>query len=153
MYPNRLTERVLADQRAKRLESFWKTVSRLESKRKSKIFCLVHGGDKDDHICAPTFYSALAERKRIRNLDTLELLLHSPGGSADIAYELIRVFRRHCRKLNIIVPLEAKSAATLMCLGADAIYMGEFADLGPIDVQIQDPVETGAKSISPLAAC
>jgi len=28
--------------------------------------------------------------------------------------------------------------------------MGEFADLGPIDVQIQDPLEKGAKSISPL---
>ena len=37
-----------------------------------------------------------------------------------------------------------------MCLGADAIFMGEFAELGPIDVQITDPLEKGAKSISPL---
>jgi hypothetical protein len=48
------------------------------------------------------------------------------------------------------VPLQAKSAATLMCLGADAIYMGELAELGPIDVQIHDPLEKGSKSISPL---
>jgi len=62
----------------------------------------------------------------------------------------MRFFRRHCKKLNVIVPMTAKSAATLMCLGADSIYMGEFADLGPIDVQITDPLEKGAKSISPL---
>jgi hypothetical protein len=37
-----------------------------------------------------------------------------------------------------------------MCLGADAIYMGEFGELGPIDVQIRDPLEKGAKNISPL---
>ena len=82
--------------------------------------------------------------------DTLELLLHTPGGNADIAYQVMRFFRRHCKKLNIIVPLLAKSAGTLMCLGADAIYMGELAELGPIDVQISDPIEKGSKSISPL---
>jgi ClpP class serine protease len=37
-----------------------------------------------------------------------------------------------------------------MSLGADAIFMGEFAELGPVDVQIQDPVERGAEPLSPL---
>lgn len=37
-----------------------------------------------------------------------------------------------------------------MCLGADAIYMAELADLGPIDVQLSDPLKKGAKQISPL---
>jgi len=46
--------------------------------------------------------------------------------------------------------MTAKSAATLMCLGADAIYMGEFSDLGPIDVQIEDPIEKGSRPVSPL---
>ncbi|MBZ5696918.1 MAG: hypothetical protein LAN18_00065 [Acidobacteriia bacterium] len=140
----------MADERTNRLQSFWKVISRLEAKRKSRIFTVIHCGDRDDHICGPTFHSVLAERDKLKNIDTLELLLHSPGGDADIAYQVVRVFRRHCRKFNVIVPLMAKSAGTLMCLGADGIYMGEFADLGPIDVQIQDPLEKGAKSISPL---
>jgi hypothetical protein len=131
---------------------FWKTISKLEAKRKSKIFCMIHcpNDSNDNHICQPTKWSVLTERDNFKNIDTLELLVHSPGGNADIAYQVTRFLRRHCRKLNVIVPLEAKSAATLMCLGADAVYMGELAELGPIDVQIHDPVEKGAKSISPL---
>ena len=149
MYSFHSAESPWAEGRPNRLQSFWQAISKLETKRKSRIFSVVHSGE-GDHICGPTFLSVLAERDKLKRLDTLELLLHSPGGNADIAYQIVRVFRRHCRKLNVIIPLTAKSAGTLMCLGADAIYMGEFADLGPIDVQIQDPLEKGAKSISPL---
>lgn len=141
---------MLPSEKAKIHESFWKTIAKLETKRKSKIFCLLHCPQDNGHICGPTLGSLLFERQGFKNIDTLELLLHSPGGSADIAYQAVRFFRRHCKKLNVIVPLEAKSAATLMCLGADAIFMGELAELGPIDVQIQDPIEKGAKRISPL---
>lgn len=44
----------------------------------------------------------------------------------------------------------AQSAATLMCLGADTIYMGQLADLGPIDIQLYDAVEKGSRQFSPL---
>lgn len=150
MYPRRNLEQTLADSRAKRLENFWRAISKLEAKRNSRIFSIIHCGERDDHICGPTFWNVFSERGRVKKIQTLELLLHSPGGSADIAYQLVKFFRRHCQRFNVIVPLTAKSAATLMCLGADGIYMGEFADLGPIDVQIQDPIERGSKSISPL---
>jgi len=59
-------------------------------------------------------------------------------------------FRRHGKTLNVIVPFEAKSAATLMCLAADNIYLSEFGELGPIDVQVTDHLERGAKPFSPL---
>ena len=141
----------MSEESAKRNAEFWRIISRLEAKRKSRIFCLIHCREDGGHICEEsTLDQVLAERSRLKDIDTLELLLHSPGGSADAAYQVIRFFRRHCKKLNIIVPRMAKSAATLMCLGADAIYMGELAQLGPIDVQIQNPVEKGSKSISPL---
>jgi len=150
IYDEPPTEVPLPSDKAKLQASFWQTISKLEAKRKSKIFCLVHCPEDDGHICEPTFVSLLQERQGFKNLDTLEVLLHSPGGSAEIAYQAVRFFRRHCKKLNVIVPLTAKSAATLMCVGADAIYMGELAELGPIDVQIRNPIEKGAKSISPL---
>jgi hypothetical protein len=63
---------------------------------------------------------------------------------------VMKFFRRRFQEVNVIVPLAAKSAATLMCLGADKIYMGEMADLGPIDIQIDDTYEHGSKSFSPL---
>jgi hypothetical protein len=62
----------------------------------------------------------------------------------------MKFFRRRFGEVNIIVPLFAKSAATLMCLAADNIFMGEFAELGPIDIQIDDQIQHGAKSFSPL---
>jgi hypothetical protein len=62
----------------------------------------------------------------------------------------MKFFRRRYDRVNAIVPLKAKSAATLMCLGADRIAMGEFAHLGPVDIQIVDPIERGAESFSPL---
>lgn len=149
-YLRRPLEALLSADKSKLAESFWQTIRKLEARRKSKIFCVIHAADDEGHICHPTLWQTLAERDKFRNLDTLEILLHTPGGSADIAYQVVRFFRRHCKTLNVIVPLQAKSAGTLMCLGADAIYMGEFAELGPIDVQITDPIEKGAKSISPL---
>ena len=141
----------MSSDKTKQTEAFWRTIEKMETKRKTRIFCLIHCPDDGGHICQQhTVEQILSERDKIKNIDTLELLIHSPGGSADGAYQVIRFFRRHCKKLNIIVPRLAKSAATLMCLGADAIYMGELAELGPIDVQIQNPLEKGSKSISPL---
>ena len=43
---------------------------------------------------------------------------------------------RFTENFTIIVPNFAKSAATMMCLGADKIMMGYLAELGPIDPQI-----------------
>jgi len=44
--------------------------------------------------------------------------------------------RQHCTNLfRVIVPNMAKSAATLVALGADVIVMGYFSELGPIDPQ------------------
>ena len=38
-----------------------------------------------------------------------------------------------------MIPRIAKSAATLIALGDEEILMGEYAELGPIDVQVMDP--------------
>lgn len=66
------------------------------------------------------------------------LLVRSPGGQAKAAYQIARLLRRHCSSFTAIVPTYAKSAATLLCLGADMILMGENAELGPLDVQLTD---------------
>ena len=44
----------------------------------------------------------------------------------------------------------AKSAATILCLNADTIFMGEFSELGPIDAQMRDELEKGQEVFSPL---
>ena len=70
------------------------------------------------------------------------LLLNSGGGSGNAAEKLLNMCRKKFPdEFTIIVPNFAKSAATMMCLGADKILMGYLAELGPIDPQI--PVGAG----------
>jgi ATP-dependent protease ClpP protease subunit len=75
--------------------------------------------------------------KSIGSVDCLDLIVVSPGGDGTVAETLLDLLRKYCScTLRIVVPLYAKSAATLMALGADEIVMGETSELGPIDAQI-----------------
>jgi hypothetical protein len=67
------------------------------------------------------------------------LLIDSPGGYARSAYQIARLLQRHCGGFTAIVPRQAKSAATILALGADRILMHEHAELGPLDAQVFDP--------------
>ena len=66
----------------------------------------------------------------------IDLWLESPGGDAHAAYKIALLLRSRAWKLRVVVPDYAKSAATLLSLAADEIYMAEAAELGPLDAQI-----------------
>ena len=70
---------------------------------------------------------------------SVELMLHTPGGSGDVAEKLIRMVRGKVgdEEISVIVPDFAKSAGTLMVLGADRVLMSDMSELGPIDPQIR----------------
>lgn len=67
----------------------------------------------------------------------LHVLLASPGGDGETAIRMVRSMQTRCSQLTVLVPDMAKSAATLLCLGADKIMMGPAGDLGPVDPQFQ----------------
>ena len=71
--------------------------------------------------------------------ESTELLLHTPGGSIDAAEKLIRTVRGRVgeAQIHIVVPDFAKSAGTLMILGADRVVMSDMSELGPIDPQMR----------------
>ena len=65
------------------------------------------------------------------------LLLLSRGGSIEPAYQISKLCKSFASSRFIaVVPRHAKSAATLIALGADQIHMGPLGQLGPIDPQI-----------------
>lgn len=134
---------------AKLTKDFEKAIRAVEKRRRSRIFSIVHTGGAP-HICHPEVERLLQHRDKFSGIETLEVLIHSPGGHADKAYRLARYFRGHCKRLNVLIPMFAKSAATILCLNADGIFMGEFAELGPIDAQVRDDVEKGQEFFSPL---
>lgn len=69
----------------------------------------------------------------------IDLLLHSPGGDIDAAEKLITLIRKRAgtAPVRVIVPDYAKSAATLIALGADTIVMSDSSELGAIDPQVE----------------
>lgn len=67
----------------------------------------------------------------------LHILLSSLGGDGETAIRLVRSAQSRCRELTVIIPDQAKSAATLLTLGAHHILMSPMSDLGPIDPQFR----------------
>ena len=64
------------------------------------------------------------------------LVVRSLGGSISAAFFIAKVCRESTDAgFVVVVPREAKSAATLVCCGADQIHMGSLSELGPIDPQ------------------
>ncbi|MCL9812590.1 SDH family Clp fold serine proteinase [Natranaeroarchaeum aerophilus] len=77
--------------------------------------------------------------------DELDLILHSPGGSTDVAEQIVTYLREKFSSIRIIVPQAAMSAATLMCCAADDVVMGHHSALGPTDPQMRIPTKTGQR--------
>ena len=75
---------------------------------------------------------------------TLDVILQTPGGDINAAYNNVKLLRYSSKVINMIVPLFAKSAGTLMCLGADNIIMTTLSELGPLDTQIREEQEGGS---------
>lgn len=65
------------------------------------------------------------------------LILSSPGGSGVAAERIINMCRAYSGtgEYWAYVPSKAKSAATMVCMGASKIIMGPSSELGPIDPQ------------------
>jgi len=64
------------------------------------------------------------------------LIVSSRGGDIAAAYFIAKLCRESTKaSFEVAVPRQAKSAATLICCGADRIHMGSLSELGPIDPQ------------------
>ena len=68
--------------------------------------------------------------------DELDVILETPGGSAEIVEDIVKLLRNRFSKVGVIVPGSAKSAGTIMAMAGDEILMGPASALGPIDAQV-----------------
>jgi len=80
-----------------------------------------------------------------KDRDEIDFLIISNGGDPIAALRIITMLRERFRKISVIVPYVAFSAATILALGADEIVMHPYSNLGPIDPQmsILKPDEKG----------
>jgi hypothetical protein len=66
----------------------------------------------------------------------ISLILYTQGGDGMAAWSLFNLLRMFCDELEVIVPMKAHSAGTMMAIGADSIVMTKQATLSPIDPSI-----------------
>jgi len=108
----------------------------IETESGCHLICYVSGRlaqiDRDD---IAGFMEVLHNIQPEGNID---LLLHTGGGDVDAAEKLMALVEATVGKsqLRVIIPDFAKSAGTLMVLGADTLIMSDSSELGTIDPQI-----------------
>jgi hypothetical protein len=134
--PNKVADAVL------RLEE----VLSEESEVTTHVWLLVQGGKREDESRIEE-YSAInetvrrgffSERTYLSQGAQVVLLIDSLGGSAKSAFQLAKFFRNYSDRFVALVPRTAKSAATLLALGADEIILGNAGELGPVDAQVRE---------------
>jgi hypothetical protein len=86
----------------------------------------------------------------IRQLDSLpakteaiDLLIASYGGDPMVAWRISTLLRQRVQKVSVLIPQSAYSAATLVALGANEIFIHPNGHLGPVDMQIAMKSDTG----------
>ena len=117
-----------------------KLIREIEATTGRALLCYVSRGP----ITELDTYDLIRLLDMIESGTALTLLLDSPGGKIDPAEKMVHLLREACGLLSgpgghleVVVPHRAKSAATLIALGADRILMSYSSELGPIDPQMQ----------------
>ena len=117
-----------------------KLIRAIEEKTKRRLLCYVSKGaiNDFDNVCLAELLLTVEPGAHVT------LLLDSPGGQVDAAERMVHILREtsvppsgKAGDLEVVVPNSAKSAATLIALGADRILMSDSSELGPIDPQVR----------------
>lgn len=72
----------------------------------------------------------------IKNSDSIDVLIHSPGGRPDATERIVYILRNKFKEVHFLIPHSAYSAATMLALSGNSITLHPSATLGPIDPQI-----------------
>ena len=99
----------------------------------------------------PIIEDLLASVSESKN-KSIDLMMHSPGGELGATEKILQMIRERFDNFRMIVPNQAKSAATMLGLGSDEILMGYLSELGPIDPQILKTLPNGTFIFIPAHA-
>jgi len=134
-HANRESEKI-KEQHILNRENLFKKIELSEKPQRKLIAYISRFGNPKSAITPDDIAPIGSMLQNIGTVDYLDLMIHSLGGSGVTAEKIVDMCRKHCKKeFRVIVPNMAKSAATMIALGADAIVMGYCSELGPIDAQ------------------
>lgn len=119
-------------------------IAQIQAKRGSRLITLVHRQETMRLLGFPVmrFIDIEDAEAVIRAIhlaradEPLDLVLHTPGGSATAALQIARALAAHPAQVTVFVPHIAMSGGTLVALAANQIVMSPHAMLGPVDPQL-----------------
>ena len=114
----------------------------IETERNSKLLVFITG----DRPNLETQISSEMQDYFVDHLDKfnlpekITLFLYTRGGDTMAAWSLINLIKQFCKSYEVIITAKARSAGTLISLGANKIIMSKQATLGPIDPSLNSPL-------------
>lgn len=119
---------------------------RIEETRNTKVLAFITSDrlNMETQIgqdCIDPFVDLL---EHIGPTERISLILHTNGGQTLVAWQLVNLLRMFCEELEVLIPLKALSAGTLISMGANRIVMTKQATLGPIDPSVNNPLNPQA---------
>ena len=95
--------------------------------------CIVYWTSYNGGICGPDVIGLRTILQKINKKEKIGLIIKSYGGAGTAALRMVNLLRNYCKKLVAFVPSNCDSAATMLALGADTIFMSETSYLTAID--------------------
>lgn len=121
---------------AKRLSSEILDILKAHGLEPDCCLAILEPQDSIDSFDLDQIFTALNEGNPDRSKRVV-LFVISAGGSIEPAYQISKLCKSFARaQFIVVVTRHAKSAATMVAIGADEIHMGPLGQLGPIDPQI-----------------
>lgn len=138
---------VLSEQDISKLrEHFYNHINNILSRhaisKKYLVLFLYDGNNSINEKMTDKIYAAIPEN----NTKPILLIIHSKGGEVEPAYLISKTCKENSKNFAVAIPRRAKSAATLISLGAQEIHMGSMSELGPIDPQFGNLPALGLSS-------
>jgi len=111
------------------------SIINISSELNSDIFLI--NSEMSNHIADDFIHMIIKKSRSEEGLkENCTLFITTYGGLADAAYRIARMIDRNYKNLHLIVSSFCKSAGTLLALRSNTIAMGNFAEFGPLDVQL-----------------
>ena len=119
---------------------------RIEDSRQTKVLSFITSDRQGMETviaqdCIDPFVDLL---EKIGPTERISLILHTNGGHTLAAWRLVNLIRIFCDELEVMIPLKALSAGTLISIGSDRVVMTKQAALGPIDPSVNNPLNPQA---------
>lgn len=115
-----------------------KQLKKISELRNREILVFASDLNKRIQETSISYSDLLPIKDQLDNLggNKIDFIIETPGGSGEVAEDIVKMLRNKYDDVGIIIPGWAKSAGTIIAMSGDEILMEPSSGLGPIDAQL-----------------